>query len=132
MSNTAEVALERDIKRLQLQLDEIKGELDRKKHALSVLKGSPRPDSLRDKRFANFKGRPIEAMRILLSEAGGSMDQEELTRIMIREGAFDGKSAPENRAKLAYKINERAGNIKKSGKRIILLRDSRTSSRSLK
>jgi hypothetical protein len=129
----AETALEKQIQNLELmlegkqsELDAIKEELERTRGALSVLTGTPMPLK-GGKRFSNFKERPIEAISILLSEAGGSMEQEELTRTLIGEGVFDGKSAPEKRALLSYKINVKNGRLKKVGKKIILLRDSRTS-----
>ena len=79
------------------------------------------------KRFADYD--PIEAMRVILWEAGGSMEQADLSKMLMDGGVFDGKKSPEKRLIFAYETNIKHKNIKREGTRIILLRRSRYSPR---
>lgn len=124
------VECEKDEKAAQQKLAEIQAELLRLRRALAAGRGDAFIEPKTGKRFADFRGRPIEAMKILLEENADEMKQSDLTKLMIDEGVFDrtvgeGERAtrsPESRASLTYKINEKLGNIRRKGGMVYLIK----------
>ncbi len=112
--------LEREIERLKEEIDRVAGplvrDLKRYEATMAFFDGQVVPSRAPEERFVAMT--PRRAIRIVLSEAGRGMAQEEITKILVDGGVTKGKkrdAKQPNNVRIAFERLLKNGSLKQVG-----------------